>query len=269
MEVIKLGEGKPEYSIVGSLHGDEPCGAESIRILADENIDVKKPVQFIIANKRGLEQQERYLDKDPNRCFPGDLQSKYHGERLAAKVSNVVEDTVILDLHSTQSYEEPFCVLSNLSERKLEMAESTGVKKVAFLDKPDMNALNKYPEAITVECGLQNSVDTVSKTYKIIKNFLAAEGALNQSFSKSHVEVFRAYDTVRKPSFNFVAENFEIVEEGKVYARLGEKELRANESFHPVLMSSDGYNHILGHKAQRVSRQDLEMLENIDRKLAF
>jgi len=52
-----------------------------------------------------------------------------------------------------------------------------------------------------------------------------------------------------------LAENFEKVEKGEVFAEEGEKELKASEDFYPVLMSTNGYNGVLGYKAQKIEKE--------------
>jgi succinylglutamate desuccinylase len=49
-----------------------------------------------------------------------------------------------------------------------------------------------------------------------------------------------------------MARNFEKVAKGEVYASRGDKELVAEKGFYPVLMSTNGYEDILGHKASRL-----------------
>ncbi len=53
--------------------------------------------------------------------------------------------------------------------------------------------------------------------------------------------------------WTFTAENFELVEEGEVYAVRGDEELRADEPFYPALMLTEGYSGILGYRAWKRS----------------
>jgi len=91
MEVTKLGEGEAEYVVVGSVHGDEPCGKQAIKRFIESGYDLQEPVKFIIANEEALEQDKRFLDVDLNRNFPGDSESNEHEERLAAKIMKEIK----------------------------------------------------------------------------------------------------------------------------------------------------------------------------------
>ena len=44
MRIYELGDGTPEVAVVGSIHGDEPCGAVAIARLVAEDPPVRRPV---------------------------------------------------------------------------------------------------------------------------------------------------------------------------------------------------------------------------------
>ncbi|MFB6147588.1 MAG: succinylglutamate desuccinylase/aspartoacylase family protein [Candidatus Nanohaloarchaea archaeon] len=98
MRINRLGDGKAEYTVVGSLHGDEPCGKKAIERFLSEDWEVKKPVKFIVANEEALERGVRYIDNDINRVFPGDPESDRHEEQLASEVMREVVGTRVLDI---------------------------------------------------------------------------------------------------------------------------------------------------------------------------
>uniref|UniRef100_UPI000ABCAF2C succinylglutamate desuccinylase/aspartoacylase domain-containing protein n=1 Tax=Haloferax profundi TaxID=1544718 RepID=UPI000ABCAF2C len=83
MRIYELGDGTPEVSVVGSIHGDEPCGARAIERFVAEDPDVERPVKLIVANEEALDADVRYLDEDLNRAFPGDPHAENHERRLA------------------------------------------------------------------------------------------------------------------------------------------------------------------------------------------
>ena len=66
MKVEKLGEGEPEYAVVGLIHGDEPCGKEAIERFKDSNYEVEKSVKLILVNEKAAEKNVRYIDCDLN-----------------------------------------------------------------------------------------------------------------------------------------------------------------------------------------------------------
>ncbi|MDY6780920.1 MAG: succinylglutamate desuccinylase/aspartoacylase family protein, partial [Halobacteria archaeon] len=84
-EITVRGPGEASLAVVGSIHGDEPSGAEAIRRVLNEDLEYSEAVKFVVANPRALEAGERYVDVDMNRNFPGDSESDEVEERLAAK----------------------------------------------------------------------------------------------------------------------------------------------------------------------------------------
>lgn len=257
MDVEIVGNGEPEVAVIGSIHGDEPCGKKAIEKFKDSDFELKRPVKLIIANEEALENSTRYIDCDLNRSFPGSRESDDHEKVLAAKIMDEVDGLDVLSLHSTKSYSGPFAAMSELNEEKMDLVRRTGVRIASYHANEEIDCLAEYTTTVSVECGFQGSERAVENAYRIMKNFLAAEGVVDLDYRISDPEVFKVYDTIEKPDFEFTAVNFQKVEEGEVYARNGNDELKARETFYPVLMSTDGYETILGHKARKLdSSQD-------------
>jgi len=256
MRVEKLGEGEPEYAVIGSIHGDEPCGKKAIERFLSEDWEVEKPVKFIIANEKALEKNKRYLETDLNRSFPGDPESELHEERLAAEIMEEVDGLRVLDLHSTRSYPKPFATLSSLNEGIKSLCKSAGVENAVYF--PESNGtLNGQTESVIVEAGYQQSDQAAENSYSVLVNFLAAEGVIDAEYELSEPEFYRYYGTVEGSGYKFLAENFQKVEKGEVFAENGEEELKAEEDFYPVLMSTDGYEDIVGYKAEEMEESEV------------
>lgn len=253
MEVKKVGDGDPEYTVIGSIHGDEPCGKKAIEKFLSENWEIRKPVKFIIANEEALEKDERYLDMDLNRSFPGDPESGKHEERLAVEIMNEVRGTKVLDIHSTRSNPVPFLTLSELNETVVSLVESTGVSRAAYFPR-EAGAMNEHVDGIIVEVGRQGTEEAVEMAYGTLVNFLAAEGVIDADYRRSEPDIFEYQETVEGGDWKFAAENFQKVERGEVFAENSSEELVAEQDFYPVLMSTDGYEDILGFKAEKVEK---------------
>jgi predicted deacylase len=252
MKVFKRGEGEPEYSVVGLLHGDEKAGKEAIERFLRKEIEFKKPVKFVIANEEAFEKGVRFLDDDLNRSFPGDSESESHEERLAAEVLRHVEGTKVLDLHTTKSYPEPFATFTNFNETVKQLLRYSGVEYAVHFPQ-DSGTLNGRVDGIIVEAGLQESEEAVENAVEVIENFLAAEGVIEADYATSSPEVFRYQEQV-DGDWDFLAENFKKVEKGQKYAEKNGEAKIAEEDFYPVLMSSDGYEGMLGFKARKVGK---------------
>jgi len=254
MEVEILGQGEPEHAVIGLIHGDEPCGSEAIERFKRSDYSVKKPVKLILANEKAAEKGVRYIDCDLNRNFPGDKESSKHEEKLAAEILEEVKGLEILSLHSTKSYSNPFAAQSILDKEDIEMIKDTGVRLVSFMENP-INCLGEYSKAVTVECGFQGSDNAAKNGYRVLINFLAANNVIDVEYRRSEPDMFKVFETIEKPDYEFTAANFQKVQKGEVYARRNGEELVAKEDFYPVLMSTNGYDTILGHKAKKIDKK--------------
>ncbi len=253
MRVEIRGEGEPEYTVIGAIHGDEPCGKKAVERVLEEEPGFRKPVQFILANEEALEQNTRFIDTDLNRSFPGDPESEKHEQRLAAEIIDRVEGTEVIDLHSTRSYPEPFTNFSHLDQKTAEIIRATGVENAVHFPT-ESGSLNEHVDGVVVECGHQGTEQAAENAYRVTRNFLACRDVLEGRCTETDPVVFRHTGSVSGSGFEFVKQNFAVVEAGEVFARKGDEELVAEERFYPVLMSTDGYEDIVGNKAEKLGR---------------
>jgi predicted deacylase len=258
MKVETRGDGEPEISVVASQHGDEPCGRRAVEKVLESELEFSRPVKFVVANQEALRQGERYLDEDLNRAYPGDPDSDAHEERLAAQVLSEVKGTRVLDIHSTHSRPVPYSTFSRLNEEVVGVMRSAGVERGCHYPQ-DSGDLHSYVDGAIVETGPQGTERAAEMAHGILLNFLAAEGAVEADHERSDPELYRYFETVRGGDWEFLGRNFEKVETGEVFARNGSTELVTTEGFYPVLMSTDGYDHILGHKARHLGRASSQL----------
>lgn len=252
MRIEKRGEGSPEYTVVGSIHGDEPAGKNAIETVLDEGLEFRNPVQFIIANEKALEEDVRFTECDLNRVFPGDSDSEDYEERLAAEIMEEVEGTKVLDLHTTHSYPQPFGTFSNLNDTTRDLLRSSGVKNAIYFPNHS-GTLNGQLDAVVVETGYQKTQQAEANAVGVIKNFLAAQDVIEEKFETSEPDIFKYYETV-EGDWEFTAENFKEVRAGESFAERNGEKLVAKEDFYPVLMSTEGYDGQLGFKAKKIEK---------------
>jgi len=254
MQTITRGDGDPELVIIGSIHGDEPAGEQAIERILEKDLEYTKPVKYIIANEKALEQDIRYIDTDLNRSFPGDPDSDSHEERLAAQLLEEIGDRTVLDLHTTHSYPEPFVTVNDTSETMMDLARAAGVEHMVLFEK-EAGSLTGQVDGIVVETGYQHSDEAIENAIDVIERVLAYHGIIERPVPPSEPEVYQYLDTVKGTGWEFTAQNFEEVKEGEVYARKGDEQLRADRDFYPVLMSAQGYDGQLGFRAEKITDQ--------------
>ncbi|WP_128476096.1 M14 family metallopeptidase [Halorussus pelagicus] len=264
MRIEQLGEGTPEIAVVAAIHGDEPCGVRAIERLLASSPAVERPVKFIVANEEALDRGVRYVEEDLNRAFPGDPDAETHERRLAAALSREVRDCTTLSLHSTQSYADPFALVDTVDAVARSVCPYLPVSVLVETEAESDGRLIEYPHVLEVECGLQGSDEAADNAVDLIRGFLEATGALPDDepvagFDRDEVEVYRLGGPVPKvgdDDFRVFAQNFERVAAGERFAASDERELIADESFYPVLMSPYGYENVFGYRGERVGVLD-------------
>lgn len=251
MKTITKGEGQPQYTVVGSIHGDEPAGKKAIEKILSSDIEFKKPVKFIIANEKALEQNKRYLEKDLNRAMPGNPESDIHEERLAHKLKQEVEGTKLLDIHTTRSHPEPFATFKSKEKDVIELISAANVQNGVYFSDNSGTLIGQIEKGIIVEAGYQQTDQAIENSVEVIKNFLGYFGVIDYDYQTSEPNLFEYLETV-EGNWEFKAQNFKLVKKGETYAEKNGEKLTAEEDFYPVLMSTNGYEGKLGYKAKKL-----------------
>lgn len=257
-----LGGDDPEIAVVGGIHGDEPCGINAIeRLLTDPPV-FRKPVLFVIANEKAIEQGKRYVEEDLNRAFPGDENGPTHESRLAARLRNTFSGCLTFSMHSTQSYDGTFALINEPNERIRDPLRALSVDAVVDVGPHSKGRLfDAIPATIEVECGYQGSEQATENASGLLREFLGAVGAIEREVvtAKEPVPLFRLDRQIPKEeanSYDVYASNFERVAKGESFAAADEREVTADEPFYPVLLSPYGYEAVFGYTAQRLGTVD-------------
>lgn len=254
MRVEQLGDGEPTLAVVGSIHGDEPCGEHAIETILRESPSLDRPVKFIIANERALDRGVRYTEADMNRVFPGDPTAPAYERRLAADLLRELRGCTALSMHSTQSYDRPFAILETARGAMSEICPSLSIDTIVETGGFIKNTLVGYADVVEVECGRQGSAEAKANAVQLVREFLKATGAWPASETiTTETPVYRLQRQIPKDRAQRYAvhvDNFERVHKGTRYASMEGRELRAEDSFYPVLMSANGYESQLGYAAR-------------------
>lgn len=260
MKIEEKGTGNSKIAIIGGIHGDEPCGYRAISRIIEKDLEYKKTVKFIKANEKAIEKNRRYIEKDLNRSFPGDINSEVHEQKLAAELLQEIKDCeYILSLHSTQSTISPFALINEVNNKNRNIIRKLPLKKVVSVKSKENkkgDLISILPEScIELECGYQKSRQAEENAVKCIEYFLKMTNAIDKNNINpinTKTEVLRIFNKVLKQEeIFFIGNNFERINSGEIYG-IGEtgKIYRAEEPFYPILMSTSGYSSILGYQAK-------------------
>jgi len=247
----------PTLAVVCCIHGDEICGKRAIEQLLSvgDNLNWNRAVKFILANPAAVEQESRAIDTDLNRLFG---QGGIEGDPLEATLKDEIEDELdgcqVLDLHSTDSTDEPFALMANPAETSLEVIKATGIVDNAVDISYVSGGLQTRVDGVTVECGRTGTESAAVTAYQVLRNFLIEMDALDGESTTANPEWYTIVDEVPADAeFRFTRENFQPVAAGETFARADGTTLEADSQFTPVLMAdaTEGYSDILGYKAKK------------------
>lgn len=249
MKVRKLGEGEPEHAVMYCVHGNEPCGKLAVERLMHQDIEVQKPVKFVFANERAYSKGRSQLEDDLNRVWSTDSEDT-HEKELARKIEEEIRGKKVLDIHSSFSHPEAFGLETESSDFSSKQLRNLGVDKAVSIEEAYSHQIPGC-DRIAVECGYVRSEKTIRNAYSVLKNFLKANDVLPGEVKQRNPEKYRIYETVQGSGYQFMKENFQKVQKEETYAEKPGDKLKADEDFYPVLMSTTGYDDMVGFKARK------------------
>lgn len=181
-EVYTVNSGKPgpKLIVMGGVHGNEVCGVQAIQKLKDEISLVCGKVTFIIANKKAIEQNVRFVEENLNRCF-GDAGTNLE-RRTAQQLKPLLDECdALLDVHaSTTPESQPFLICE---PRSAGIANQLGVKTIltnidAFHSGSTDEYMNKQNKVgICIECGYYKNPTTTRVAIRAIQTFIKLYGS--------------------------------------------------------------------------------------------
>jgi predicted deacylase len=255
MRVAQLGGNRPEVAVVGSIHGDEPCGARAIERLLIEKPTVEKPVKLVIANEKALDRGVRYVDDDLNRAFEDGGDPRDHEYGLARRLAEELAGCTVLSIHSTQSHPQPFGIVNAEETDGAEIVRRLPIEALVEVTEHEGRPFAiEAADLMEVEAGYQQSPRASANAYRAARAFLETTGVLPGRRDPSDVPIFRLGDPIEKPAasrYEVFVENFDRVDAGEVFATADDRKFRAEDPFYPVLFSAHGYQDIFGYTGQR------------------
>lgn len=254
-DVSVHGPGDPAVAVVGGVHGDEPSGVRAVEALRNDDLPLRQGVKCIVANPTAVEAEERYLDADLNRSFPGDPDADAHERQLAAALTDELAGLSTLSLHATHSQPEPIAIFDRTCPEALDLAAELPVPYAVDGHDISDGTLAAGCSAVTVEAGCQGTDAAAAVAETVARDFLQLTDAMPGDPRPSEPSLFRMVDAVEKPSarsYDLLVDNFEPVAAGTTFATAGEDTLVADEAFYPILMSECGYEGIFGYRGEKL-----------------
>jgi hypothetical protein len=169
----------------------------------------------------------------------------------------------VFSMHSTQSFARPFALCDTIDALARSACPYLTVEALVETSRFSEGRLIEHPDVLEVECGLQGSDEAAANAEMLVREFLAAEGALpGDPHPDQEVPVFRMSRRVPKDPgerYEVFVKNFERVDADEPFAAVDGRELVADEPFYPILLSAYGYEDVFGYAGELVGRLGAEL----------
>ncbi len=172
----------PVVTIMGGVHGNEPCGVDAINMLKDSLKIKNGKVHLIFGNPRAIENNVREMELNLNRSFRDDKnmsdfeKGTYEYARSRKIMPYLDESDVLLDIHSTSAKGTPPFIIC--SEKSMEIAKYFPYDYVCDgFDNFHSGSTDYYMSknrkiGICIECGYHKDVGAKKLSMECVENLL-------------------------------------------------------------------------------------------------
>ncbi len=228
-------------AIFGGIHGNEIVGVKMIDILRKE-LKVKAGMVYLVyGNLPAIKQNKRFVEKNLNRCFQKDNKGNTAEDKRAKELMKILDKCdALLDLHSfPNSKGDPFVICE---KEAFDIANKFDIPVISFgWGEAEPGATEDYVRnkgkiGICIETGSDYDLDkSLDRAKLAVDVFLKYFGCIKGKIivnkkPKKYVKVYKAI--IRKDkSFKFKKDykNFDVLEEGEVFATEGNRKYIAKK----------------------------------------
>jgi len=158
--------------VIGGMHGNEPLGIEVARLFEQKPV---KNVDVVLANALAIEANSRFVGKDLNRSFPGDINSNDYELRRAAQLLEVASKyDLALDFHNTYCPNNDCGFVGEAANNQLyDVAWFLGLDKIVVADYDCIN--KSASNCLSLEISLYSPLNKPELWYERIKRLSVLE----------------------------------------------------------------------------------------------
>jgi len=183
----------PTVTIMGGIHGNEPCGVKTLLHLIKNLELISGKVHLIFGNPRAIEKKVRYIDINLNRVFRDDKdlsqkeKGSYEYSRSREIMPYLIESDILIDLHSISSKETNPFVICN--EDSLDLAKYLPVSICCHgFDSIEPGATGYFmyknnKMGVCIECGFHEKDETFQFALNSVNILLKKLGMIKSNIN--------------------------------------------------------------------------------------
>jgi len=141
--------------VIGGMHGNEPLGIKLVELFKNDKV---QNVDSVIANKVAVKANQRFVNADLNRSFPGSINNLQFEKRRAAELIELCKNyDIVLDFHNTYCPGNNCSFVGETANRLLcDVSDFLGINKVIVAD---YDCINKYAtNCISIEISMNSKI---------------------------------------------------------------------------------------------------------------
>lgn len=213
-----LGSQNEKIALVCGVHGEEIFGLDVFKYFKSK-LDKNSDIKLILANEKALKQEDRFIDKDLNRCFPGE-EGGCHEEVLASKILQEINNPdYLLDIHTTFSKLEMSPIVVDMNDSIEKMLNLISYNKIAYIQPGinDSSLIGQFDAGVSLEFGHEYAQKNKNQALQMIEGLIS--GLLSHKTRKPKERGVYKVDGVIKKDFSFPenGENFKKLDNLDVY----------------------------------------------------
>lgn len=234
----------------------------TVGVHGDEQLPVKvvksklKQSEYLICNKKALQNNIRFIKSDLNRSFPGNINGVFE-EKLPIKLLPHIKNNFVIDIHTARCKTDPFIILTKVSSKHFYLIKKTGLNKIVIMSQKfgaGKSLIDFAKTGISIESGSEKS----RKTIKIISQII--DSIKNKKYYHQKLDIYKVFDILQKSNpKEFLNKNicsFKLVKSNSQVTNLGRK---INFDFYPILARSKNYPNFLCLMAKKINYQKLNV----------
>jgi succinylglutamate desuccinylase len=235
----------PTVTIMGGVHGNEPCGVKTLLYLIENLELISGKVNLIFGNPKAIEKKVRYIDTNLNRIFKEDKdlsqkeKESYEYSRSREIIPYLIESDVLIDLHSISSKETNPFVICN--EDSLSLAKHLPVSICCHgFDSIEPGATEYFiyknkKMGVCIECGFHEKDETFQFALNSVNILLSKLGMISTdiNYETKHDQKILKADYIYKTKTDEFRvakkfKNFEPISAGQHIATDGDEKIFSN-----------------------------------------